>query len=213
MTYHIFNRSNGRVPVFIEPEDFEYFKAVLIRYKKRFDFKIYHWVIMTNHYHFLLECDEPEMISKIMAGVNKSYTFYYHRDRGTSGFLWQGRFKMQAVQNNYYFIACGRYIEQNPVKAGIVQRAEGYLYSSARRYCYECDDGLTDTSPFYSEMGADEEKRKLSYQDFLKSYDREHDQCFEQAERPMGYEAFLNRLVKEKGRDIPRRRGRSRIGI
>lgn len=126
LTYHVLNRSNGRVPIFIDAEDFEYFKDILIRYKVRYGFRLFHWAIMSNHYHLLIEIDAPELISRVMAGINKAYSYYYHKRNETSGYLWQGRFKMQPVQKEDYMIACGRYIEQNPLKAGIVKSVDDY---------------------------------------------------------------------------------------
>ena len=213
LTYHIFNRSNRRIPVFVDAEDSEYFKDIIWRYKKKYIFKLYHWVIMSNHYHLLIECEEPEMISKIMAGINKAYSFYYHQGRKTGGYLWQGRFKMQAVQKEEYLRTCGRYIEQNPLKAGMVKRAEEFPYSSARWYCLGERDGITDVSPFYESMGRDDKERKEEYSRFLESYDEESDQYFDQSEEPVGYQKFLDKLAKVKGRFMPRRKGRIRTRI
>jgi len=213
LTYHVLNRSNSRVPIFIDAEDFEYFKDVLARYKARYGFRLYHWVIMSNHYHLLLEIQDPRLISKIMAGINKAYSYYYHKINETSGYLWQGRFKMQPVQKEDYMIACGRYIEQNSLKAGIVKNAEDYPHSSARHYCLGSEDGITDDDVWYLELGHNEKERQKAYQDFLKDFDKEDEVYFEQMEKPVGYQAFLDRLVKEKGRFIPRRKGRVRVRI
>ncbi len=68
LLYHIFNRSNSKSPIFDSPEDYQHFIKLLIKYGESFNLKIYHWVIMQTHYHLLLEIDEPEHISKLMAG-------------------------------------------------------------------------------------------------------------------------------------------------
>lgn len=210
LLYHVFNRSNGRLPIFHDDRDFKYFKSVLSRYKKRFNVKMYHWVIMSNHYHFLIEIEEPELISKFMAGVGKAYTYYYHLENKTCGYLWQGRFKMQPIEKAHYLFSCGRYIERNPVDARMVIEAKQYNNSSARYYCLGEFDGLTDESPLYEQFGRNEFEQKMSYEGFLKTFDEGEHRLYDQMEKPMGYQVFIDRLVKEKGRYMPRRRGRHR---
>ena len=120
---------------------------------------------------------------------------------------------MQPVQKEDYMISCGRYIEQNPLKAGMVENAEDYLHSSARYYGLGSEDGITDEDAFYFNMGHNEKERQKAYRDFLKEFNKEDEAYFDQMERPVGYQAFLDRLVKEKGRFIPRRKGRVRARI
>jgi putative transposase len=98
---------------------------------------------MSNHYHLVIEFEYPELISKFMAGLHRAYSHYHHKLYGTTGFLWQGRFKMQPIQQDLYLKGCGRYIERNPVSAGLVQEAYEYCHSSARFYCLGQEDGLT----------------------------------------------------------------------
>lgn len=120
---------------------------------------------------------------------------------------------MQPVQKEDYMTACGRYIEQNPLKAGMVKNAEDYPHSSARHYCFGGEDGITDDDVWYLELGHNEKERQKAYQEFLKDFDKDDETYFEQMENPVGYQAFLDRLVKEKGRFIPRRKGRVRARI
>ena len=210
LMYHVYNRSNRRTPIFHEEEDYIYFKQILSRYKKRFAAKIYHWVIMDNHFHFLLELEEPEQLSKMMGGIAQAYTYYYHKKYATAGYLWQGRFKLQPVESGNYLLSCGRYIERNPLEAGIVKMATEYLYSSARYYCQGSDDFLTDASPAYREFGSDQRTSRQEYQAFLKNFHPEEDEAFSQMENPIGQQLFIERLKKSQGRYMPRRRGRSR---
>jgi len=147
LLYHIFNRSNSRVEIFHDIEDYQYFIGLLVDYSENHKFSIYHWVLMPNHYHLLLEIDEPERISSVMAGLARSYVYYHHKKHQSSGHLWQGRFKSQAIQKEFYLLSCGRYIERNPVKASMVDIAERYPYSSAAYYVFGNDDGLTVEDP------------------------------------------------------------------
>lgn len=209
LVYHIFNRSNARIPIFKRKEDFSYFKDLLSGYSSRFDLKIYHWVIMSNHYHLLLEITEPELISGFMAGLAKAYSCYHHKVYATSGLLWQGRFKMQPIQKERYLIACGRYIERNPVQAGMVEVTSEYPYSSARFYILGEDDGITVEDPAFLEFGKDLDTRRHAYMEFLRDFDDEEEKLFDDLEAPAGSKKFVKSLFKIKGRLLPKRRGRS----
>lgn len=208
LIYHIYNRSNGRVSIFKSKEDFCYFMDLLKKYSARFGLKIYHWVIMSNHYHLLLELEAPEQISKIMAGLSKAYSCYHHRVYFVNGFLWQGRFKLQPVHKERYLIACGRYIERNPVRANIVNEAYEYSYSSARFYCLGETDGITTEDPLFADFGINLNSRCNAYIEFLRNFDSEEERLFDNLEQPVGNTEFIKGLFKENGRLIPRRRGR-----
>jgi putative transposase len=209
LVYHVFNRSNARVPIFNLEGDCYHFIKLLKDYSNRFNLKVYHWVIMSNHYHLLFEIEEPENISKLMAGLNRAYTHYYHKAYFTAGFLWQGRFKMQPVQKERYLIACGRYIERNPVRANIALEAQDYQYSSAGFYCFGKSDGLTVEDPMFMQFGLEKVKRQAAYAEFLRNFDTEEERSLANLDTPQGDKSFIQKLVKEYGRYMPRRRGRT----
>lgn len=210
LTYHIFNRSNGRIPIFNHDDDFACFKDLIKRYKEQFNLAVYHWVIMSNHFHLLVEIERPETLPKIMAGLARAYSYYYHRRRQTSGYLWQGRYKAQAIQKGGYLMACGRYIERNPVEASLVTKAYQYRHSSARYYCLGEKDDVVNESHVYREFGASEAERQQQYQRYLEDFDKEEKRNFDEMERPMGNEIFRGRLVKQRGHYYPRRRGKKK---
>lgn len=208
LIYHIINRGNRRDVVFSCKADYLYFMQLLKDYTLRFNLKIYHWVLMPNHYHILLEITEPELISRCMAGINRSYTCYYHRTYLTAGFLWQGRFKLQPVQKEDYLLACGRYIERNSVRAHLTLEASDYPYSSARFYCLGIEDGLTVEDPLFITFGSEATSRRLAYREFLCNFDTEEESSLRNLEEPLGNKEFVRRLIREHGRFIPKRRGR-----
>ncbi len=213
LIYHIYNRSNARTVIFHDKKDFEHFRDLLIHYKETFQFLLYHWVIMSNHYHLLLEMETPEKISKLMAGLGRSYTHHYHKKYKSHGYLWQGRFKMQPIQKENYLLACGRYIERNPLRAGLVSEADQYSFSSALYHCQGKDDGLTDENPSFPGFGDTLEERQQKYKQFLKDFDTEEEQFFRRFEEPLGHEEFKRRLINFTGRYLPRRRGRKQERI
>jgi putative transposase len=213
LIYHVFNRSNAKAVIFRDDFDYEHFKKLLQLYSAAFLIKIYHWVIMPTHYHLLLELSKPEQISKIIAGIALAYTQYFHKKYESCGFLWQGRFKSQPVQKEGYLIACGRYIDRNPVKANIVTAAEDYSYSSAQYYCLGINDGITTIDPMYEELCGDAGARQKKYSEFLKTFDIEEEQRWDSMEAPQGDKAFLERLIKDKGRVVLRKKGGARHAL
>jgi putative transposase len=143
-----------------------------------------------------------------MAGLNRAYTHYHHKVYLSSGFLWGGRFKSQAIQKERYLVACGRYIERNPVKAELANEAQAYLHSSAGFYCNGTPDDLTTEDHFYSEFGNDPETKKRTYTQFLMDFNREEEELFANLEDPLGDMNFIMRLHKQNGRFMPKNEGR-----
>ncbi len=207
LLYHVYSRGHRREEIYHKAADYQCFIRMLIDYKKRFSFKVYHWVLMPNHYHLLMEINEPENLSKLMAGLSRSYTHYYHKTYRTCGYLWQGRYKMQPVQKEKYLLACGRYIERNPVRAKIVQKAADFGYSSAAFYCRGIIDEVTDQNPYFEGFGVGEDRRR-SYESFLANFNAGEEKLFNDLKEPQGDRKFVRRLVRAKGRYVPRRRGR-----
>jgi len=117
---------------------------------------------------------------------------------------------LQPVQKDNYLIACGRYIERNPVRAGIVNKVYGYPYSSASYYCSGENDGITVEDPAFLTFGTNLTSRRNAYIEFLRRFDSEEEKSFNNFEQPVGNKGFLRRLIKENGRFTSRRRGRPR---
>jgi len=131
--YHVLNRGVERRVVFGEPQDFEKFEKLLEELSRSFGVRVHNFCLMSNHYHLLLSIDKP-VLSKFMRQLNASYAIYFNKKYDRSGHLWQGRFKSWFVSDEAYLYALMLYIEQNPVRAGIVETPERYPYSSARYF-------------------------------------------------------------------------------
>jgi putative transposase len=208
LLYHVYSRGCNRQVIFNQAEDFEHFKGLLRDYRERFQASIYHWVIMSNHYHLVIELKNPEIISKLMAGLHRSYSHYHHRAYATTGFLWQGRFKMQPIQKELYLVACGRYVERNPVRAGMVNQPYEYEHSSARYYCLGIFDNITSADPYFMGLSKNAQERQEHYRRLLLNFDSEEERHFTQFDSPCGNTEFVKRLILENGHLLPRRRGR-----
>lgn len=207
LLYHIYNRGNAKKDIFHDEEDYRYFVSILSAYSDKNKIKIYHWVLMPNHYHILAEFEMSKSISSVMAGMARAYVHYYHRKYQSAGHLFQGRFKSQPVEKEAYFLACGRYIERNPVSAGLSAVAEEYPFSSAPFYIYGKDDHLTREDPFLNTFGGSPAQRQGGYAQFLRNSDQGEERKFGNLEQPCGSEEFMRRIVKERGVFV-RRNGR-----
>ena len=128
--YHIVNRGVERRVVFYDKDDFEYFLTLLSDGCEKFNITLHNYCLMSNHYHLLIELKE-ENLSKFMRYLNATYAIYFNKKYKRSGHLWQGRFKSWYVANEAYLYILMRYIEQNPLKAKLVERIEYYPYSSS----------------------------------------------------------------------------------
>ena len=127
--YHIVNRGVEQRIVFQEAEDYEYFEELLCFYAKSYRITLHNYCLMNNHYHLLIEIHQ-ENLSKFMKQLNANYAIYFNKKYRRSGHLWQGRFKSWYVTDEAYLYTLMLYIEQNPLKAKIIERLEEYPYSS-----------------------------------------------------------------------------------
>ena len=212
MLYHIVSRGNNREPVFNGREDFEKYLEICKRYKDRYEFRLYHWVLMNNHVHLLLETTGDSSLSKIMQGINLAYTLWFNRENGKVGHLWQDRFKSSVIERDSYLLECGRYIERNPLRAMLVRDLKDYAWSSYRVYAHGKEDGITDRHEIYESMGKELTKRYEAYQEYvLSNRDKEEKEIREKMLKGvMGSEGFqksVEKKVMDRGR---KKRGRPR---
>ena len=140
--YHIITRGNEGKTVFEGENDFEKYLSLLLKYKRRYDFKLYGWCLMTNHVHLVVESDK---LSKVMHGINLSYAQYFHTLYSSSGHFWHDRYKSYVIQKDEYLVNCITYVEHNPVRANIVRRPDHYKWSSYEARILGKANGLLDT--------------------------------------------------------------------
>ncbi len=127
--YHIVNRGVNKMHIFRKMDDYEYFEELICFYAKSYGVIIHNYCLMSNHYHLLIEITQ-ENLSKFMRQLNMNYAIYFNKKYKRVGHLWQGRFKSWYVTDEAYLYTLMCYIEQNPLKARMVQRLEDYPYSS-----------------------------------------------------------------------------------
>ena len=141
--YHITSRGDGRKRIYISGYDYEKFLEYIMQAKEKYKFHLYAYVLMSNHYHLLLETTQPNL-SKIMHYINGAYTTYYNIKRKKSGHLFQGRYKSIVIDKDSYFKEVSRYIHLNPVRAKLVDKPDNYKWSSYHGYVSKRKDELID---------------------------------------------------------------------
>jgi len=132
--YHISIRGNNKQMILKEEEDKIEFLKTLSKFKERFKFKLFGFVIMDNHAHLAIETNDSINISKIMQAVTLSYSQKFRHKYNYTGYVWQGRFKSNVIETDGYILSCLNYIHNNPVRAKIADNAKDYPWSSYRFY-------------------------------------------------------------------------------
>ncbi len=205
--YHVMSRGHNREAVFADPDDARHFLRLLARYRERFGFRLSHYCLITNHVHLLLRLEDPRRLSALMAGLLLAYVRYFNKRHGFVGHLWQGRFKSPVVQRDGYWLSCGRYIERNPVEAGVVSEPWTYPWSSCRAYALGERDPLVSENPCYTELSPDVGRRRELWREFLAGEDV-RETAIRQGNWAIGDDDFRRRMGEALGRPAPRRRGR-----
>ena len=148
--YHITTRGNQRQTVFDEESDYKHYLMLLVRYKKRYGFKLHGYCLMPNHVHLIGEWMYPLDLSNVMHDLNRAYTSYFNFCYKKVGHLWQGRFKSRVIVKDRYLINCITYIELNPVRANIIDNPMDYLWSSySERVTEKANNGVKLLDDFY----------------------------------------------------------------
>jgi REP element-mobilizing transposase RayT len=127
--YHVMNRGNRRETIFIDNQDRIRFYEIIGSIESRYKIIIYSFVLMSNHYHLIIETPLGNL-SKAIQRLNGDYALYFSRRHRSPGHLFQGRFKAMLVEKETYLLELSRYIHLNPFRAGIVKSPEKYKWSS-----------------------------------------------------------------------------------
>jgi putative transposase len=169
-TVHVVHRGNNREPCFHSAEDRAFYLFHLERTLPRTGCALHAFVLMDNHVHLLLTTRDASGCATLMKSVAQLYAQYVNKTYRRSGHVWEGRFKSCLVQSERYALACYRYIEMNPVRAGLVDAARDYAWSSFR--VNACGEAASLVSPHaeYLRLGLIPSERQAAYRDLFGSY-------------------------------------------
>lgn len=215
MAHHVVHRGHYRQAIFGGPGDCQAFLEDLIDLKKAYAVQLHAYCLMTNHVHLLLTPSTGHGLAAVMQRLAGRHTLRRNHHEERIGTLWQGRYGSSVVDTDEYLLICCRYIELNPVRAGIVQDPAMYRWSSCAARLEGALPAWLDPDPAYLALGETVEARTTAYRQFLRADLVEHDQqLIRQAVKRgqlTGRPGFAERIAPLVGRVVePRGPGRPR---
>ncbi len=160
---HITTRCNNKESLITDDYAFQQYLNILKKCKEEHGFLLYDYVIMHNHTHLLIKLAVTESISTIMHSINRWYARWYNEHYERNGHFWEDRFYGELVKDDVQLLAVMRYIDLNPVRAGLCKDPAEWLYSGAHSYLKEEKDDLIDKSETYINLGLTNEERQKAY--------------------------------------------------
>ena len=183
--HHVTQRSSRRQATFFLEEDYLTYLALMAQWCRRQRVSVWAYCLMPNHVHLVAVPETAEGLARAIGQAHRQHALRVNAREGWSGHLWQERFA-SFVMDESYLLAAVRYVELNPVRAGLTSFAEDYPWSSARAHLHQADDILVNTAPML--------ERVDDWQGFLASDDHQHDSRFihhAKTGRPLGRKEFI----------------------
>ncbi len=168
--HHVIQRGHNRQVVFSSDEDYLYYLDNLREFKEQFGCRVYAYCLMTNHIHLIIDPGEkPNNLAQLIKRLAGRQTRYINKMERRTGSLWEGRYKSSPISTDEYLLACSRYIELNPVRAGIVSDPSEYRWSSYSSKIGEKKLEWLDYDPCYMGLAGSDKERVDKYADWVKS--------------------------------------------
>jgi putative transposase len=160
---HLVQRGVNRQPCFFSDADYPSYLGLLAFYSKKYGCSVHAYCLMTNHVHLLLTPHHRGACARVMKAVNQRYVQRLNASVGRSGTLWEGRFHSSIVSSSRYALTCYRYIELNPVRAGMVSDPCEYPWSSHLSNASALPHPMLSAHVAYESLGDAPEHRGLTY--------------------------------------------------
>ena len=215
--HHIIQRGNNRQTCFQDEHDYRHYLADLRQAADKNDCRVHAYVLMPNHVHLLVTPMTEHGVTHLMQDTGRKYVRYMNYRYRRTGTLWEGRYKSSLIDSEAYLLACMRYIELNPVRAGLVCQPGDYPWSSYVSNAQGMIDALLTPHPLMTHLGIDARERQGAYQDLFKNpLDPALLNSIREAlnqELVLGREPFKDKIEKLTARQTrPRPSGRPRGG-
>ncbi len=204
--HHVTQRGNRAQELFFGPQDYMAYRGLVREACDREGVRCFAWCLMPNHVHLILTPPTADALRAALAEAHRRYARRINLAKGWTGYLFQGRFASYPMDEAHLMVAV-RYVELNPVRAGLVARAEEWPWSSARAHVHGSSDGLTDLAalagvhPNWQAML----RSGLEAGDLSPEAEAAIEAC-QRTGRPWGDAAFLTRLEQETGRSLARQK-------
>lgn len=166
---HLIQRGNNRQACFATDRDYRFYLEWLHEFAGETGCRVHAYVLMTNHVHLLLSPNCGESTGALMKALGQRYVQYFNRTYRRSGTLWEGRYRSCLIQAEDYLLACQRYIELNPVRAGMVAHPADYRWSSYRANAQGEENVLVTPHESYLGLGVTEASRLTAYRELFRS--------------------------------------------
>ena len=163
LTQHVIQRGNNRGAMFREAVDYEMFLLSIAEASLKYDIDVHAYVLMTTHVHLMITPGSATAIPKAMQCIGRRYVLYFNRMYGRTGCLWEGRYKAWMLDDERYWLTCLRYIEQNPVRAGMVSSPDQYRWSSYHAHAGDGRPSFLTPHPLYLGLGATSRERQAAW--------------------------------------------------
>lgn len=160
---HIVQRGNDRKPCFAAAIDFAQYRRELVEAALKHGCAVHAYVLMTNHVHLLVTPTAARAVPRMMQAIGRRYVGCFNARYRRTGTLWEGRFKAALVDSEHYLLTCYRYIELNPVRAGMVAHPIDYPWSSHPCNAIGDHDPILTPHPLYLALGATDTQRQQAY--------------------------------------------------
>ena len=196
--HHITQRGNARRTVFETDNDRLAYLSLVGQHAKKRGLSIRGYCLMPNHVHLVVVPLRREAMVRVLRDAHGRYASYLNARKGSDGHVWQGRYYSCPMDEAHLWNAL-RYIERNPVRAGLVPRAEDWVWSSARVHLCGVYDGFTEPGEWASHW------TPADWSEFLGANAREADEAIRNstyAGRPLGSAEFVRRLELQTGRRL-----------
>ena len=195
---HVIQRGNNREICFFEDDDRHHYLEWLRKAAEHYGGFVHAYVLMPNHVHLLATGTEAGVIGRIMQSLGRRYVRHVNSSYRRTGTLWEGRYKACLVDSDRYLLTCYRYIELNPVRAGIVSAPGDYRWSSYNRNALGMADDVITPHATYELMGQSDAERFLAYQAlFRNAMDRDELETIRRhvnQGKVLGSETFRNQV-------------------
>lgn len=211
---HIVQRGNDRQACFADAADYLRYRQELGEAALRHNCALHAYVLMTNHVHLLVTPREPGGVSRMMQAIGRRYVGGFNARYRRTGTLWEGRFKSALVDSERYTLACYRYIELNPVRAGIVTTPEAYRWSSHARNAHGAHEPRITPHAAYLALGQNDDAQLDAYRRLfadIGTHDIDALRLHTQQQKPWGCDRFRRQIESLAQRSVAvRPRGRPR---
>ena len=203
---HVVQRGNDRKACFFKEENYLFYLNCLEDACRRYDVAVHAYVLMANHAHLLMTPGTESGISRVMQLVGNRYVQYFNKSYRRTGTLWEGRHKASLIDAEQYLIACYRYIELNPVRAGMVEHPGDYCWSSYRHHAITNSSLLIKDHEVFLRTGSTPEQRMHCYRElFCIGLDERDVHGIRQAamfSMPLGNNRFKEQIESTLGQSI-----------